>query len=376
MIHIIPHHIKKGSYVPWYSLFNFKDEFIIHKFDNKEQIERAILPESNLPYLDELIKQITHINPNRNDVVICDVQYFPTEEPGELQKTLKELSNKFKIKIVSVDDDNRQLYEDTEFYTIFSNKFRLFTNSINNNFNYYRYRVSHENYIESLNTILPTFRSNQREKKLNMIIGVDKLERFEVFKYVHNIELDKDAYLAYSGFTSNYDDSELSNDLLHWKNENIPTILDTSIEESEMGNVNPQIPPIPYCMNSYVSCILETQLMQSPEIHLSEKSWNPFISYNIPLILGGDGVNKYLKQLGFWLADDLFDTSNVSGKTNIINQYKSNLDILKNISKNELHDYYINNLNYIEHNFHIIARDQRFIYDLHNYKHHTYKEDI
>ena len=49
--------------------------FIIHKFDNKEQIERAILPESNLPYLDELIKQITHINPNRNDVVICDV-YF------------------------------------------------------------------------------------------------------------------------------------------------------------------------------------------------------------------------------------------------------------------------------------------------------------
>ena len=75
-----------------------------------------------------------------------------------------------------------------------------------------------------------------------MRITSNKLERFEVFKYVHNIELDKDAYLAYSGFASNYDDSELSNDLLHWKNENIPTILDTSIEESGIGNVNPQIP--------------------------------------------------------------------------------------------------------------------------------------
>ena len=61
MIHLIPHHIKKGSYAPWYSLIDFKDDVIIHEFDNKLEIERAIFDNGNLPYYNELINQITKI---------------------------------------------------------------------------------------------------------------------------------------------------------------------------------------------------------------------------------------------------------------------------------------------------------------------------
>ncbi len=372
MIHLIPHHIKRGSYAPWHSLIYFKDDVIVHKFDNKIKIERAKWDGGNLPYYNELINQITKINPNINDTVICDVQYFPSDEPNDLQNSLKEISNKFKIKIVSVDDDNRQSYEDTEFYTIFSNKFQTDRNSISNNLNYYRYRATKENYFSSIKNILPHFSHNIRQKKCNLIIGVDKIERLEVFKYTHNIGLDKDTYLAYSGFQSTYDDSEISPKLREWKSKHIPTILDTSFEKSQAGTVNPQIPPIPFCMNSYVSCIMETQILEKPFVHLSEKSWNPFISMNIPLILGSEGINDYLKDLGCWMANDLFDLSFVKGKTNILNQYKSNLDIINKMSKLELHDYYIRNYRSIENNYNLME-EQKFVYDTKNYKQPKYK---
>ena len=372
MIHLIPHHIKKGSYAPWYSLIDFKDDVIIHEFDNKLEIERAKFDNGNLPYYNELINQITKINPNTNDIVICDVQHFPCEEPYELQIKLKELSNKFKIKIVSVDDDNRQPYEDTEFYTIFSNKFQTDVLSKTYNLNYYRYRAAKEDYFSSIENIVPHFWGNLRQKKCNLIIGVDKIERLEIFKYTHNIGLDKDTYLAYSGFASNYDDSEISPKLREWKSKNIPTILDTSFKKSQEGTVNPQIPPIPFCLNSYVSCIMETQILEKPYVHLSEKSWNPFISMNIPLILGSEGINDYLKEMGFWMANDLFDLSFVRGKTNILKQYKSNLDIINKMSKLELHDYYTNNYRSIERNYNLMGK-QKFVYDSKNYKQPNYK---
>jgi len=43
MIHIIPQHIGKGSYVAWYDLLNFNESHIFHKFDDTENIERKIL---------------------------------------------------------------------------------------------------------------------------------------------------------------------------------------------------------------------------------------------------------------------------------------------------------------------------------------------
>ena len=76
---------------------------------------------------------------------------------------------------------------------------------------------------------------------------------------------------------------------------------------------------------------------------MSEKSWNPFCSFNIPLILGSYGIKKYLKMF-ITVTDDLFDTSEKESFREILDQYKSNLDIINNMSNQDLRDYYIGNL--------------------------------
>ena len=187
-------------------------------------------------------------------------------------------------------------------------------------------------------TLYP-FVKQRRPKKINFFVGVDKLERLEIYKYIHNIGLDKESHLAYSGFSKDYSDDKLSDSLLEWRNKNVPKVLDTTFEESQIGQVNPDLPPLAYCLTSYVSCIMETKIIVDTnelEVHLSEKSWNPFCSFNIPLILGSYGIKKYLKRCGYWLADDLFDTSEKESFREILGQYKSNLDIINNMSNQDL----------------------------------------
>lgn len=371
MIHIIKHHIKKGSYAPWYDLINFHSDSDVSYFtsDYSNIIERAKYQDKEPPYSSLLEKHISDISPKPNDTIIFDIKYLPTDIPGELEKTLIKLSNKYKIKLVVFDDDCTRNYKDTKHYTIFSNKFMWNDNETSLNLNYYRYRAKETSFYKNIPEILFPYTNNIREKKINLIVGVDKPERFEIFKYVHHIGLDKDSYLAYSAFCSTYDDNILSDRLLKWKQENIPTILDTTLEQSGEGAVNPDLPPLPYCMNSYVSCILETN-PTTPDNHLqfSEKTWNPFLSFNIPLILNGTKSNQYLKSLGFWLGDSLFDVSPKETFQEVLNQYKSNLDILNKMTNLELRDYYINNIQKIQDNYKIMMK-QKFYYSKVNYKH-------
>lgn len=364
MIHVIPHHIGRGSYSPWYNIIEFNEPVIFYKFDNKEQIERKLI--GNPPYETQLIEHLNSINLKTNDIVFLDFKYFNAYDHIKLENLLNQLSKKYNnIKFVLFDDDNSIEYTDTERFTIFSNMFRL--NNFKKNCNYYRYRASKQEYFFHVKYIVNIFINNIRQKKMNMIIGVDKIERLEMFKYVHNINLENESYLGYSGFATTYTDDEISQSLINFKKEKIPTILDTPFWMSEMGSVNVEIPPLPFTMNSYISCIIETQILLDNTIHLSEKSFNPFISHNIPLILASSGVNDYLKSEGFWLADDLFDLETKNTRQGILTQYMRNLDVIKKMSIEEIHDYYINNLKNIERNFRIIE-ESKFIYDSSLYK--------
>ena len=56
MIHIIPQHIGKGSYVGWYDLIEFEEPHIFHKFDDTEIIEKKIIGEP--PYLNKLVEKL------------------------------------------------------------------------------------------------------------------------------------------------------------------------------------------------------------------------------------------------------------------------------------------------------------------------------
>lgn len=371
MIHVIPHHIAVGSYTRWYDMIQFDEPVIFHEFSNKEDIERKLLGEP--PYENELIEHLNQIKPQLNDIVIFDYKYLYNYHNIEIHKKLNELSRRYNnCKIVVFDDDNSAPYHDDERFTIFSNVF--FVKAEDNkivelpeNCNYYRFRAPKQEYFPHLEYILKPFKLNIRQKKCNLIVGVDKLERLEIFKYFYNIGLDKESHVGYSGFTSTYDNSEISNSLLDFKNSHIPKILDTPFWMSEMGSVNVEMPALPITMTSYFSCILETQILLGTYIHLSEKSWNPFLSMNIPLILGSTYINSYLKELGFWLADDLFDLEPKHSRVDIINQYKSNLDIINNMSYDEIHEYYLKNENNIDRNFYIM-KESKFYYNSKKYK--------
>jgi hypothetical protein len=355
MIHIIPQHISKGSYTEWYKLLNIKDEHIFHLFDDTYEIENKLIGEP--PYIDKLIEKLDTINPQFGDVVIFDCRYINSYN-GQLaiETHLIELSKKYNdCKFVLFDDDNFVEYIDTAQYTFFSNKFIVRdTNELyhyEHNCNYYRYRSPLQEYFPHLEYIIKIFDLNIRQKKMNMIIGVDKKERLDVFEYVYNIGLNSDSWLGYSAFTCNYDDTDISAKLLEFKKNKLPVILDTPMERSMQGSVNVEIPPLPITMTSYISCILETMVVAEDIIHLSEKSWNPFISKNIPLILGNKYLTQYLKDLGFWLAEDLFDISPQDSVSAIINQYKRNLDIIHKMSYKDIHSYYVKNQAKIEQNF-------------------------
>jgi hypothetical protein len=369
MIHIIAQHISKGSYTPWYSILNPTEDHIFHSFDDDEDVERKLIGEP--PYFNKLVEKFDKINPQFGDIVIFDAKYIGNNDGHlKLEENIIELSKKYNdCKIVLFDDDNWLEYIDTERYTYFSNKFPS-TDKVSSaytlNCNYYRYRARLQEYWPHLEYIIKIYDDNIRQKKMNMVIGVDKKERLEIFKYVYNIGLDSESWLGYSGFACDYDESEISSKLLEFKKNKLPVILDTSFEDSCNGSVNVELPPLPLTMTSYVSCILETQIMIGDTLHLSEKSWNPFISKNIPLILASNRVVEYLKDCEFWLADDLFDTTQKFSGTDVLEQYKKNLDIINKMSMDDLHSYYKSNIRNIEKNFSIM-KHARFEYNPNNY---------
>ena len=144
MIHVIPHHIGKGSYAAWYDIIDFQpstQEVTFHKFDTKDTIEDKNIIDEQPPndnYFKLLQSHIEEIKPNINDWIVCDFQYLNYENFPDAEVT--ELAKKYQVKLVFIDDDNYQSYKDTEYFTYHSNKFYLLDET--KVFNYYRYRIS------------------------------------------------------------------------------------------------------------------------------------------------------------------------------------------------------------------------------------------
>jgi hypothetical protein len=369
MIHVIQHHIGKGSYTAWYDIIKFKNPVTYYHFDNQEQIEGKHI--GNPPYVDILEQQIKDINPQNGDYVFFDAYYILNYRTiDEIKEYVEELSKKHNnCKFVLFDGDNQLEYCDTERYTFFSNKFDVSNKNLpyQDNCNYYQYRMRYQKFLPHLDWFVEQFKNNIRQKKMNMIIGADKIFRLQVFRYAYRIGLDKDSWMSYSGFSKSYDDSELSSDLLKFKKEKLPVILDTPFEWSCIGSVNVEKPPLPITSTSYVSAICETQIFIGDMVHLSEKSYNPFVSKSIPLILGSSKLNTFLKSYGYWMADDLFDLSEQQDYAGIISQYCRNLDVINKMSLEDLHNYYQENLGRIEGNYHRIINNE-FLFDEYKYK--------
>lgn len=362
MIHVIPVHIKRGSYTAWHTLLNFKEPVNFVNIQNSDDLEQNAWRYNFVELFDTHLSMID-IKPG--DSIILDTSYFSNHSFEEITEKINFIAEKYQCKFFIVDDDNQFDYTDTKNLTYFSNRFNLTTDT--NNFNYFRYRAPSQYYWNEVDFVTDKFIGIYRQKKLNMIVGVDKIERIKTFKHVYDIGLNNDSWLGYSSFVRSYNDSDIDEELLEFRNKTIPIVLDATQEMAHEGNIRVEIPPLPITMTSYVSCILETAILLDGQIHLSEKAWNPFISKNIPLILGSAYINRYLKHLGFWLADDLFDLTPQLTRDTIIQQYKNNLDIINKMSIDDLHNYYMQNKDKINSNFKLL-KNQKFTFDRNNYK--------
>ena len=152
MIHVIPHHIGKGSYAAWYDIIDFQpstQEVTFHKFDTKDKIEdKNIIDEQppNDDYFKLLQSHLEEIKPNINDWIVCDFQYLNYQNFPDAE--IIKLAKKYKVKFVFVDDDNYQSYKDNEYFTYHSNKFCI--KDSDKVFNYYRYRIGHTPFYKNI----------------------------------------------------------------------------------------------------------------------------------------------------------------------------------------------------------------------------------
>lgn len=108
-------------------------------------------------------------------------------------------------------------------------------------------------------------------------------------------------------------------------------------------------------INSYVNITTESRFYEDC-IHITEKSFKPFVFYQLPIIVGTHLHNKYLKnEYGFDLYEDLFDLSfDLESNDNL--RMKMIVDEINRIHgiKNEVVLYYKENKDRLEKNRQIV----------------------
>jgi hypothetical protein len=202
----------------------------------------------------------------------------------------------------------------------------------------------------------------KRDRKYNFYNGIHKPHRLKCYEIIRNHDLLNEgffSYLDYSNYANNPDHYNQFVNFFDFKNNDeylkylkgfeIPYICD-SYEISPTVFVPFTLPP-QIAFQSYISITTETRFTEDTNIPFSEKSFKAFQSFNIPLIFGIPLVNQYLKELGFDMFDDLFDTEPKFTKAEMFEQFEKNIKVIKNMTLKELHDFYLNNTGRLVHNF-------------------------
>ena len=257
-------------------------------------------------------------------------------------------------------------------------------NILNNFASYYTMNdYLQEEYVSFLQKIFYTSNDVVRDKKYNFYNGVHKPHRLKSYELIKKCDLLNEGYFSYADFahmTKNEEATQEFIDFFGFKNKEeyknylstfeIPLYYDT-IESDPNVFVAFANPP-QTSLQSYISITTETFFeldRPSPDMILSEKAFKSFYGFNIPLIIGVPTGIKYLKDLGFDLFEDLFDISPKSNKKELFEQVEKNLKVIKSMTKLELHDFYIKNMDRINYNFEILTRilKERDLENLNNF---------
>jgi len=228
-------------------------------------------------------------------------------------------------------------------------------------FNYYILNtLIQRQYNKFLHYIFKSTLDLKRQKKYLFYNGVHKPHRLKVYDLILKHKLLDDGFYSYldvanigthrkQEFLDFFDVSEQQYDE-YIKKFKIPYLCDST--EVTQNIFFPFVNPPQYAFQSYVNITTETTFFDDKDwVSTSEKSFKSFLSFNIPLTFGQRKLNRYLKDLGFDLFDDLFDTSDTHTHDEMYNQIDTNLKVIKDIKPIDLHNFYIENRHRIEKNF-------------------------
>lgn len=239
-----------------------------------------------------------------------------------------------------------------------------------NTFNYYLLngglQVSHNEFMLNL------FRSTQelkRPSKYNFFNGVHKYHRIIGYELFKKYNLLDEGYFSYMDYTNYLEDETTIGQIKYFLN-----LSDDEYEKyinqfqipylHDSNEPNPNIykafliPP-QTSLSSYFYVSTETYFFQNQLISTSEKSFKGFLGFNIPLIFGQRKLYSYLRNCGFDMFDDFFDNEECETVDDMIIQFDSNVKKIKDISKSDLHNYYLNTSSRLRHNFdHVVNKTE------------------
>jgi len=226
-----------------------------------------------------------------------------------------------------------------------------------------------EDYNNFIKRLFYTTFNLVKDKKYNFYNGVHKPHRLKSYELIKKNNLLDEGYFSYADFAYLSKNNEYNQefiDFLELKTEKeyknylsnfeIPLLYDS--EESDPNVFIPFLTPPQTSLQSYISITTETFFNEgefAKNLVFSEKSFKPFYGFNIPLIIGQPTSLKYLKDLGFDLFEDFFDLEPVYSKSEIFKQFDKNLKKIKQMSKSDIHKFYINNINRITTNFDLLT---------------------
>jgi len=215
-------------------------------------------------------------------------------------------------------------------------------------------------YNRFLDYLYKSTKTLKRQKKYLFYNGSHKPYRLKIYDLMIKNNLLDEGFFSYMGFAIedtkklqlfldffNMTDGEFNDYLRGFK---IPYLCDSY--ELTQNIFYPFVNPPQYAFQSYVNITSETTYFPDNDwVSTSEKSFKSFLSFNIPLFFGQRKLQTYLKDLGFDLFDDLFDTSEVSDGTEMFQQFESNLKVIKNMEHRDLHEFYVQSELRLLHNF-------------------------
>lgn len=313
-----------------------------------------------------------YINSNQISVLILNLEVFELYQVSSIPIVMS-LSKKYpNVKFIissyetqpTINLSDITLNKSNVFYIIngYHNFYGNEQHFTNNLISYYSINVAMQTeYNLFMHKLFYYIGKMKRCKKYNFYNGVHKPHRLKCYDVIKHHNMLDDGFFSYADFADlsknenaifefcNFFNISHKEYLDYIKQFKIPYECDM-YEISQSTFVPFTLPP-QYSAQSYVSITTETVYTEDTSLVLSEKSFKAFSSFNIPLIVGMPMINKYLTGLGFDMFSDLFDTEPKFTKHEIFKQFENNIKIIKDMSIKDLHDFYVLNINRIEHNF-------------------------